>query len=258
MKPPVKPALIYFGILVLVLAVGMSVWLLPKPAKMEEEYPITPPIDAKDEAGRYMQRASENFFYHEFDQAIIHYKKAIKVYERDGKFKKAAKVFESIGDLYKFRRNLKKAEKHYKLAMENHRKNKDSLGEARAMNLAGDLYMERKIFAPAGDWYKKGWELVKNDPPHLIKALLLENRGHYFWKTKNIPEAIAQFTQARDTFSALNNQMGYEHMSAVLNKLRGGQSHGHSIPEEGLTYHKSPPPKRTNWQIIRFSIVYHI
>ena len=223
---------------------GMSVWLLPKPIQKEEEQPITPPIDAKDEAGRYIQQASENFFYHEFDKAVNNYKKAIEAYEKEGELKKAAKIFESIGDLYKFRRNLKEAEKHYQFAMKNHRKNQDSLGEARAMNLAGDLYMERKIFSLAGAWYKKGLELVKNDPPHIVKALVLENMGHYFWKTENIPEAIAHFTQAQDTFSSLNNQMGYEHMSAVLNKLRGGQSHGHEIPNEGLNFHTSPPPKR--------------
>ena len=234
----------YFGILALVLAMGMSVWLLPKPIQKEKEQPITPPIDARDEAGRYIQQASENFFYHEFDKAVNNYKKAIKAYEKEGELKKAAKIFESIGDLYKFRRNLKEAEKHYKFAMENHKKNQDSLGEARAMNLAGDLYMERGIFPPAGAWYKKGLELVKNDPPHIVKALVLENIGHYFWKTENIPEAIVHFTQARDTFSSLNNQMGYEHMSAVLNKLRGGQSHSHQIPDEGLNFHTSPPPER--------------
>ena len=241
-----KSALKYFAILALVLGMGMSVWLFPGNVKKEKEASITTPIDAKDEAGRYIQKASENFFYHEFDEAIGNYKKAITAYEKDGKLKKAAKVFESIGDLYKFRRNLNESEKHYKLAMENHRKNKDSLSEARAMNLAGDLYMEREDFPPAGNWYKKGLDLVKNDPPHLIKALLLENMGHYFWKTENVPEAIVQFTRARDTFSALENQMGYDHISAVLNKLRTGQSHGHSIPEEGLTYHRSPPPKRSN------------
>ena len=239
-----KPAIKYFAIFALVLAMGMSVWLLPRPAEKQEEQSITPPIDAKDEAGRYIQQASEHFFYHEFDKAISTYKKAITVYEKEGKLKKAAKVFESIGDLYKFRRNLKNAEAHYIMAMENHRENKDSFGEARAMNLAGDLFMEREKFPPAGNWYKKGFDLVKNDPPHLIKALLLENLGYYFWKTEDIPEAIVQFTQARDTFSAINNRMGYEHMSAVLNKLRRGQSHGHSIPDEGLTYHQSPPPKR--------------
>tara|TARA_Y100000588_G_scaffold182853_1_gene196622 strand:+ start:521 stop:1234 length:714 start_codon:yes stop_codon:yes gene_type:complete len=237
---------VYFGILALVLAMGMSVWLLPKPIKKEEEKPITPPIDARDEAGRYIQQASENFFYHEFDKAVKNYKKAIAAYEKKGKLKKAAKIFESIGDLYKFRRNLKEAEKHYKFAMENHRKNQDSLGEARAMNLAGDLYMERGIFPPAGAWYKKGLELVKNDLPHIVKALVLENMGHYFWKTENISEAIVNFTQARDTFSSLKNQMGYEHMSAVLNKLRGGQSHSHQIPDEGLNFRTSPLAERNS------------
>jgi len=239
-----KPALKYFLIFSLVLAMGMSVWLLPKPTKKEEA--ITPPIDAKDEAGRFMQQASENFFYHEFDQAIINYKKAIAVYESEGKLKTAAKVFESIGDLYKFRRNLKEAEAHYKLAMENHRKNQDSLGEARAMSLAGDLYMEREIFPSAGAWYRKGLALIKNDPPHMTKALLLENLGNYFWKTENIPKAIVQFTESRETFAALENQMGYEHISAVLDNLRRGQSQNRNIPDEGLVYHNSPTTKRKN------------
>ena len=221
---------------------GMSVWLLPKPIQKEEEQPITPPIDAKDEAGRYIQQASENFFYHEFDKAVNNYKKAIEAYEKEGELKKAAKIFESIGDLYKFRRNLKEAEKNYQLAMKNHRKNQDSLGEARAMNLAGDLYMERGDFSPAGAWYKKGLALIKNDPPNLTKALLLENLVHYFWKTKNIPEAIVQFTESRETFAALENQMGYEHINAVLNQLRRGQSQ--DIPDDGLIYHSSPVPER--------------
>ena len=92
-----KPALKYFAILALVLAMGMSVWLIPpRNVKKEEDRPITSPIDAKDEAGRYIQKASENFFYHEFDEAIENYKKAIKVYEKEGKLKKVARVFESI------------------------------------------------------------------------------------------------------------------------------------------------------------------
>ena len=100
---------------------GMSVWLLPRPSKKEEA--ITPPINAKEEAGKFIQQASENFFYHEFDQAIDNYKKAIVIYEREGELKPAAKVFESIGDLFKSHRNLKETEVYYKLAIENHRKN---------------------------------------------------------------------------------------------------------------------------------------
>jgi len=151
-----KLILKYFLVFSLVLAMGMSVWLLPRPTKKKEEA-ITPPINAKDEAGRFIQQASENFFYHEFDQAIDNYKKAIVIYEREGKLKTAAKIFESIGDLFKFRRNLKEAEAHYKRAMENHRKNKDSLGEARAMNLAGIFIWREEIFRPLGFGIRKGW-----------------------------------------------------------------------------------------------------
>ncbi len=221
-----KPALKYFLIIVVTLAMGFAVWLLPHGKKQRDESAsITTPIDAKDEAGRYLQQASEDFFYHEFDHAIENYGKAITAYEKENRLKKAAKIYESLGDLYKFRTRIQEAEAQYILAMNYHHKIKNPLGEARAMNRVGDLFMERGEHAPAGDWYKKGVELVQDVPPHQIQAVLFENMGRIYWKKEeNIPEAILWYTRARDTFSALENQMGYDHMTAVLNKLRGGQN----------------------------------
>ena len=221
-----KPALKYFLIIVVTLAMGFSVWLLPHGAKKRDEsVSITTPIDAKDEAGRYLQLASENFFYHEFDRAIENYGKAITAFEKVNQLKNAAKVYESLGDLYKFRTKIKEAESQYILAMEYHKKIKNPLGEARAMGRAGDLFMEQGEHASAGDWYKKGVALVKDLPPHKIQAVLFENMGSIYWKIEDdIPEAILWYTRARDSFSALKNQMGYDHMTAVLNKLRGGQN----------------------------------
>ena len=221
-----KPVLKYFLIFAVTLAMGFSVWLLPHGTnKKDESVSITTPIDAKDQAGRYLQQASENFFYHEFDRAIENYGKAIATFEKESQLKKAAKVYESIGDLYKFRSRIKEAEAHYILAMEYHHKIKNPLGEARAMSRAGDLFMERGKHVPAGDWYKKGVALVKDLPPHKTQSVLFESMGRIYWKIEeNIPEAILWYTRARDSFSALENQMGYDHMTAVLNKLRGGQN----------------------------------
>ena len=225
-----KPALKYFLILAMTLGMGYSVWLLPhdkreKKIKQEREKSITSPIDARDEAGCYLQQASEDFFYHEFDKAIENYGNAITAFEKINQLKKAAKVHESIGDLYKFRRKIKQAEEHYILAMEYHHRINNSLGEARSMNHAGDLLMEQADTVSAGEWYKKGVQLLKDTPPDKIQAQLFENMGRFYWKTEdNIPEAIVWYTRARDTFSSLENQMGYDHMSAVLNKLRGGQN----------------------------------
>ena len=93
------------------------------------------------------------------------------------------------------------------------------------MNHAGDLLMEQADTVSAGEWYKKGVQLLKDTPPDKIQAQLFENMGRFYWKTEDdIPEAIVWYTRARDTFSSLENQMGYDHMSAVLNKLRGGQN----------------------------------
>ncbi len=221
-----KPALKYILIVILTLGMGVSVWLLPqKNMKEEEAGPITSPIDAKNEADRYLQQASENFFYHEFDHALENYGKAIIAFEKDNQLKKAAKVYESIGDLYKFRNNVQQAQEQYILAMEYHHKINNPLGEARAMNHAGDLLIERGDPVSAGVWYKKGVQLVIDLAPNQSQALFFENMGRFYWKTdENIPEAIAWYTRARDTFSALENQLGYDHMSAVLNKLRGGQN----------------------------------
>jgi tetratricopeptide (TPR) repeat protein len=227
-----KPALKYFLIFAVTLGMGFSVWLLPhgtnkkdERGEKDESVSITTPIDAKDEAGRYLQQASEEFFYHEFDKAIESYGKAMTAFENESQLEKAAKVYESIGDLYKFRTRIKEAEEQYIIAMEYHHKIKNPLGEARAMNRAGDLFMERGEHAPAGDWYKKGVALVKDLPPHQTQAVLFESMGRIYWKIEeNIPEAILWYTRARDSFSALENQMGYDHMTAVLNKLRGGQN----------------------------------
>ena len=221
-----KPALKYFLIVAVTLAMGFSVWLLPHGTKKKgESASITTPIDAKDEAGRFLQQASENFFYHEFDRAIENYGKAITAFEKNNQLKSAAKVYESLGDLYKFRTRIKEAEKQYILAMEYHHKINNPLGEARAMGRAGDLSMERGEHASAGDWYRKAVALVKDLPPHKVQAVLFESMGRVYWKIEeDIPEAILWYTRARDSFAALKNQMGYDHMSAVLNKLRGGQN----------------------------------
>jgi tetratricopeptide (TPR) repeat protein len=221
-----KPALKCFLIFAVTLAMGFSVWLLPHGAnKKDESVSITTPIDAEDEAGRYLQQASEDFFYHEFDRAIGNYGKAITTFEKENQLKKAAKVYESIGDMYKFRTRIKEAEAHYILAMEYHQKIKNPLGEARAMNRAGDLFMSMGKYVPAADWYKKGVVLVKDLPPNKTQAVLFESMGRIYWKIEeNIPEAIHWYTRARDSFSALENKRGYDYMTNVLNKLRSGQN----------------------------------
>ena len=84
----------------LVIAIGISFRMsLENYFYTESNGAITPPIDAKDEVDRLIQTASQNFFYHEFDQAVENYKKAIALFEERKNFKRAARTYESIGDI---------------------------------------------------------------------------------------------------------------------------------------------------------------
>jgi hypothetical protein len=63
---------------------------------------------------------------------------------------------------------------------------------------------------------------------------------HCFWriwviipvKQKIFLKRILQFTESRETFAAIKNQVGYEHINAVIYKLRHGQSQ--NIPDKGV------------------------
>jgi len=188
--------------------------------KYDENEAIVPPIDATDAAERFLQMASQNFFYHEFTKAAENYRQAILAFESQNKPKKAARIYESIGDLYKFANERDTAQEKYLEAAKYHERIKNPIGQARALKLLGDMYMERKQFEPAGGWYKKALSPIDQASPHMVKAGILEALGQYYWKTGDVPKAIDIYTRARKTYSALNYEMGYVHMTKVLATLR--------------------------------------
>ncbi len=185
-----------------------------------ENEDIVPPINATDEAERFLQMASQNFFYHEFTQATENYRQAIQVFESQNKLQKAAETYESIGDLFKFANKRDSAQESYLQAAKYHERIHNPIGQARAFRRLGDMYMEREQFQPAGGWYKKALAPVDQGPSNRVKAAVLEALGQYYWKTGHVPEAIENYTRARKAYSDLNYGMGYIHMVKTLETLR--------------------------------------
>lgn len=189
----------------------------------EDSDAVVPPIDAADEADRYLQMASQNYFFHEFSEAAGNYRKAIVIYESQKKFKRAAKTYESMGDLYKFAHQPEAAQANYLEAAQYHERIRNPMGQARALKRLGDMYMEKKEFDSAGPWYKKALVPIDQAPPHMVQGNVLESLGRYYWKTEHIPEAIEQYTRAREVYASLKYQMGYDLTVAVLTRLRKGK-----------------------------------
>jgi tetratricopeptide (TPR) repeat protein len=184
---------------------------------------ITPPIDAKDEADRFIQIASQNFFYHEFDKAVENYKKAIALFEERKNFKRAARTYESIGDIYKFAHKSKATKNAYLSALEYHQKLQDKIGEGRAMKKMGEFYMELSDFDKAGEWFGKAVMQVRDAKPHIAKAKIYEIQGHYFLKTEQVSRALEAFLQAKATFDKIGYPLGYDNISPMIHRLKRQQ-----------------------------------
>lgn len=220
-------------ILALVLLVVASIWInkynlseetdsafAPNGAADDGGGFYKPPIDAKDEAGRFIQQASENYFFHEFVKGAENYRKAIAIYEAENKIPQVARTYESLGDLYKFANEVKEAEGSYLKAVSYHTQIEDSVGEGRALMHVGDLYQGREQMDTAGEWYKKAGAAVEGAKPHRDLAKVHEAIGHYYWKVEDLPSAIDHFKQAQATFAALKSQTGYDHITKVLGLLK--------------------------------------
>lgn len=180
---------------------------------------INPYPEPEDIAASYIQKASENYFYHEFSQASDNYLKAIAIYEEREDIHLVATTYNSLADLYVWAREPEKAEKHYLLAARYHARIPDLLGQADSIKELADLHMKLEHFQEAEKRYSESLDLLKDGKPNRVLGSVHEGMGHMYWKANRIPMAINSFTHARDTFAALHYNMGVNQMTHVLNRL---------------------------------------
>ena len=238
--------------LCLVMMIGVSIWInksglvengKKSVASNHGQEPGTlykPPMDGQDEASRLLQKASENYFFHEFAKGADNYRKAIAIFESQKNFLRVAKTYESLGDLYKFANEPEEAQNSYLEAVKYHTQNKDAVGEGRALKDIGDLYVALKQFSPAKEWYQKAQTAIKDAPPHRDQAKVYEAIGQFYWKTENVPLALENFTQAQETFAVLKDQMGYDHITNVIAVVKKKKKPLHAFPTRLRSLPKTP------------------
>lgn len=180
---------------------------------------INPYPEPKDIAASYIQKASENYFYHEFSQAAENYHKAIAIYEERKDIRRVATTYNSLADLYVWAREPEEAEKHYLIAAQYHAKIPDVLGQAASIKELADLHTKLENFQEAEKWYSQSLDLLKHGEANRVLGSIHEGMGHMHWKANHIAKAIDSFTHARDTFATLHYNMGVEHMTHVLKRL---------------------------------------
>lgn len=193
--------------------------IVREPVPLGKNDTINPFPELADPAAAYIQKASDNYFYREFDQAAQNYQKAIALYEERGNRALVAKTYESLGDLHVWGHDLVAAEKSYLQAVKIHAGNQDVLGEANALKEIGDLNMKQDRLQTAEGWYQKSLAVLRQEKPNRVVGSVHEGMGHMYWQAEKIPEAIVAFKQARAIYATLHYNMGFDHMTNVLKRL---------------------------------------
>lgn len=227
-----------------VLLVAMPFLIISKKTlPMLKDSPLNPYPEPRDIAASHVQKASENYFYREFPQAANNYRKAIAIYEDRKDTHHVATTYNSLADLYVWAGDLEEAEKNYLLASQHHANIDDLLGQADSLKELADMHMKKDHFKDAEKWYSQSLGILKNGKPNRVLGSVHEGMGHLYWKSNRIPKAIDSFTQAQETYGALNYNLGAEHMTSVLNRLRKipNTQRPHSLrgtsPPEGYAVH---------------------
>ncbi len=213
------------------LLVLLSLLVVPLVINLKLEVPdsssLNIPALPKDEADSFVQKASENYFFHEYPEAVENYRKAITIYETRNDYLKVAKTYQSIGDVYKITHHYDAATKEYLNSVEYHLKIGNLSGEAQAYKKIGQMHFDLKNKSKALTWYEKALDAVKNGPPNLTLGQVQETLGRFYWEEKQTPEAVKYISDAKATFTAIGFQMGIEHMKNILDLLQGTPSELH-------------------------------
>ncbi|MDH5763803.1 MAG: tetratricopeptide repeat protein [Nitrospinota bacterium] len=216
------------------LLVGMPFLIISeKPLPMLTDNTLNPYPEPKDIAASYIQKASENYFYREFSQASENYHKAIAIYEERKDIHRVATTYNSLADLYVWASEPEEAEKNYLLAAQYHSQNSDLLGQADSIKELADLHMKNENFQKAEKRYSESLGLLKDGDANRVLGSVHEGMGHMYWKANQIPKAIDSFTHAQETYAALHYNLGVEHMTSVLNRLKRvpDTQHNHALRE---------------------------
>lgn len=201
------------------------------PRQMPLNDTIQPYAVPEDEAAALVQKASENYFYREFKQGADNYRKAIAIYESRKDYPSMARIYHSLGDLYLWARKLDEAEENYVQAASYHMQTQDAQGQANDLMEIGEIYRKTDRFDTAEEWYQKSLKALHASKINRVLGRVQEARGHNYWANEQLPQAIDAFTQAHNTYSQLNYQMGAEHISHVLDRLKvnSARLHRHAL-----------------------------
>jgi signal transduction histidine kinase/tetratricopeptide (TPR) repeat protein len=157
-------------------------------------------------ARAYEENASNLMYSGKFDQSVVAYDEAIKIYTALGDKKKQIRMANNLGNVYYLSRNFMKAREFYEKAANEAEKIGDKSTQAKALCNAGNVYDKQLEYAKSIASFEKGINLFEQLGDQKSVARNVGNLGITYIHMNNYKKALDSFFKAKKANEAMNNK----------------------------------------------------
>ncbi len=154
------------------------------------------------------------------DSALVHFRKAIKVYTDNGLENLSAGSYNGIGNVYLYRGVFEKSLENYLQALrilEKYNSHKQKIGLVTA-NI-GVVYFNLENYDKSIEYYNRALKIAEETSDSSGIASAYTNLGNIYKDLENFDESEAYFIKAIEIFEKLGEEYGYANCCANLGGL---------------------------------------
>jgi CHAT domain-containing protein/Tfp pilus assembly protein PilF len=165
--------------------------------------PTSASIDSPAE--KYMTQGLNAFQRGSFEQAVLDWKEAVKLYEKDGRFDKQSEALILLAQVYQYIGQYNEALKCLKSALVLAEKSGDRTRVAAVLGSLGNLHISIGPADKAYQHLKEGLDISKELRDIALTATLLNNLGNFFTTQRKYNEAVNAYIESMTLAEKSNN-----------------------------------------------------
>ena len=144
---------------------------------------------------KYMERGLISFQRGDFEQAILNWREAAKLYEKEGKLSKQSEAITKLSRAYQSIGQYMKALENLKFALTLARKSGNRMRIASVLGSIGDVYIAIGPADKAYQFLNKGLSMARDLRDFGLSATILNNLGNVFTSQKKYKQAIGAYLE---------------------------------------------------------------
>ena len=179
--------------LIIFISLGLIVNLLSSPSLLLAE---SASASSDSTTEKYMIQGLSGFQRGAFEQAIVDWREAIKLYEKEGKYKKQSETLTLLAQAYQYIGQYNEALKSLKTALILAEKSGDREQVAFVLGSLGNLYITLGPPDKAFQYLNEGLSMAGGLGDSGLSATILNNLGNLFVTQKKYVEALAAYMES--------------------------------------------------------------